>query len=79
MLIHLHHIRIDCPFHIFNISKVSLWFNTSLASMRLVCAKKRLRLPVIFFRPGAYMYITIWRPLQKPSNEPLRKGKNLLF
>ena len=35
---HLHHIRIDCPFHIFNICKVSLWFNTSLASMRLVCA-----------------------------------------
>ena len=47
--------------------------------MHLVCVKIRLRLPVIFFRPGAYMYITIWWPPQKPSNEPLRKVKTYYF
>ena len=47
--------------------------------MHLVCVKIRLRLPVIFFRPAAYVYIPIWRPLKKPSNEPLHKVKTYYF
>ena len=49
--------------------------------MGLVFVKIRLHgerdrcLPVIFCRPGAYMYILIWQPLKKLSNEPLHKTK----